>query len=270
MTYQLFSAAGCVRCAVVKKYMTENHIRFDELDIKADGKEAFKSFYKENRKKVFRGENGIEFPVLFTGEDIYQGVGVALSFLIAENRLEKFVRQSDLCQGWVGGISLCNGSPVDGQALLRLMGVLKSHGLMVELETDGRHPELFEAIVRDGLADRIHFVLRGPAELYEQITGIPLAENELSQSLALLRPPLEYQITLPVPAVQGSETGHDCLTPETAARAAQFVYEATGSKTHPFFIHSNTGGEKPADPSVLFKYRTRCRPYMVKCDILKS
>ena len=55
-TITLFSATGCERCKIVKSYMDEHKLTFEEQDIKKDGKDSFKKFYKENRSTIFRGE----------------------------------------------------------------------------------------------------------------------------------------------------------------------------------------------------------------------
>ena len=274
MMYQLFSAAGCVRCSVVKAYMDANGVPYREQDIKADGKDAFKSFYKQNRKAVVRGTDGIEFPILYTGERIYQGLGVALAFLIAGDRLESAVRRSDLCRGWVGGIGVYDRPDTDDDALMALLRFIKAQGLKVEIETDGTNPDLLAAIIQAGLLDRLSFLLRGPAGLYEQITGVRLTESKLAQSLNLLSPPVSYKIILTMEPFQRDGERSAGLTPEEAADAARFVFEATGSKTHPFYIGPapDLPDAEPAsiDRPNLFKYRTMCRPYQVKCEILKN
>jgi len=271
MKYQLFSATGCHRCGIIKKYMDQNRIVYDEQDIKAKGKDAFKSFYKENRRDILRGLEGIEFPILYTGEKIFQGVGVVLSYLIADEKLSSFVKRSELSHGWISGINICSWPLTDEYAFLKLLRILKEQGLRIELEADGRHPRLLGTIIKDGLVDRLIFLLRGPVELYASITGMPLDEKNLSQSLSLLTPELEYKIVVPVSSFIQKSGDTGSLTPQEAALAARFAYDATGSKTHPFFIRpencvKNTALTMPA----LFKYRTMCRPFMVKCDILNS
>ena len=62
MSFTIFSATGCTRCKIVKSYMDDHTIVYEDHDIKAKGKDAFNTFYRENRNAIFRGEEGIEFP----------------------------------------------------------------------------------------------------------------------------------------------------------------------------------------------------------------
>jgi len=274
MMYQIFSATGCMRCKIVKTYMQINQIAFEEQDIHENGKETFKVFYRENRSRIFRGLEGVEFPILYTGEAIYQGVGVALAYLMADNRLDGFVTRSELSHGWVSGLNVSARPMADGSEFLSLLRFLKDQGLMIRLEADGRNAELLETILKEKLIHSLVFNLRGPADLYEPLTGLALHPEELSHSLSLLNSSADYKIILPITLIPRKDGSSDWLTPEEAAGAAEFVATATGSKKHPFFISGAEPPEKmgipPLEPSELFKYRTSCRRYMVLCDILKS
>ena len=65
----IYTATGCSRCKIAKKFMDEHAIPFQELDIKAEGKDAFGQFYRNNRSAVFRGKEGIEFPIFTDDAD---------------------------------------------------------------------------------------------------------------------------------------------------------------------------------------------------------
>jgi glutaredoxin len=65
MAITLFTAAGCTRCKIVKKFMHERGLDYHEKDIKTAGKEDFQTFYRKYHKSIFRGPNGIEFPIYF-------------------------------------------------------------------------------------------------------------------------------------------------------------------------------------------------------------
>ncbi len=267
MTLQLFTATGCMRCKIVKTYMAEHKISFEELDINTNGKNAFKEFYRKNRPHIFRGLEGIEFPILFTGDKIYQGVGIVLSHLMAEDRLDGFVFRSELCHGWISGLSISAKPLSEGKDFFSLLEFLKNKGLMIQLETDGRNSHVLETVIKGKWVHRLIFYLRGPAELYEPVTGVALTEDELIHSLSLLNPSIEYQIILPISFIPGKAGEGRYLSPEEAAKAAELVEKATGSKKHPFFIKEPAWDKKPSD---LFKYRTLCRRHMVLCDILKG
>jgi pyruvate formate lyase activating enzyme len=272
MKYSLFSATGCRRCKIVKSYLEEHNIEFSEFDIKADGKEKFNAFYRLNRSSIYRGEEGIEFPLLFEGEQVVQGVGVIVAFLKNKELLGEFVSRSDLSQGWVSGLSIGTGYPSLNNNFIDLILFLKDHGLQTCIETDGRNSHLMNRLIESKLIDKLIFNLYGPAAIYEEVSGSPISEEELSKSLSLLSNCPEYQIILSLSPFWRDGKNKDIIEPDEAARAAAFVEKATGKKTHPFFIKEDISGqEKAALPEFnIFKYRTACRRYMVKSEILKS
>lgn len=265
--------------------MEKQDCTWDEQNIKAQGKEAFKTFYKDNRKKVFRGEQGIDFPLLYTNEKVYQGAGPIISHLAAGSRLKGCIGRSEQGQGRISGLNI-HGCSLDtpdspGPVFLDILKFFATQGLIMELDTDGRNPEFLKKVIEQNLVRKLTFILRGPARLYADITGTPLDQDDLAASLRLLgkagKGPtggFDYKIILPVAAFMQKEKGVAFLSPEQAADAAAFAQEATGSKTHPFFIApqlpaKQTGLSPLADPA-FFKYRTQCRRYMVKTEILKT
>lgn len=271
MPYQLFSATGCVRCKMVKSFMDEKKITYEEYDIKSEGKDKFKSFYKKNRPDIFRGKQGIEFPILYDGGKILQGVGPILAFLLTGDNLNDFVKRSDLTHGWISGLNICTKGLQDEENFLYLLQFLKQQGLMIQMEADGQNPKLLEALLKGRLIDRLIFYLRGTADFYKSVTGMSLTEEDLFQSLSLIDSSVEYKIILPVSVFYGKNGDLRFLTPEEASQAAELVKKATGSTNHPFFIAPvNPLAELSIEPlpaSAFFKYRTLCRRYMVSCEI---
>lgn len=262
-----------MRCKIVKSYLEENELAFVEYDIKAAGKDRFKQFYKENRSNIFRGEEGVEFPILFTQDKIFQGVGVILAFLHAKDTLDGFVKQSDLSHGWISGFNISAKKLSSGDAFVKILRFLKHHGLMIQMETDGRNALVLGTIIKENLLSRLIFNLRGPAELYKPLTGEVLDKEELQHSLSLLNNSFEYQIILPVSPLMRSNGKAGYLSPEEAGSAAKLVETATGIKKHPFLIKpvmpSSDFDLAPLSTSVFFKYRTACRRYMVLAEIQK-
>lgn len=264
-----------MRCNIVKSYLKENELAFEEYDIKAAGKDRFKTFYKENRSQIFRGEEGVEFPILFTQDKILQGVGVILAFLHAKDTLDGFFTQSDLSHGWVSGVNISAKklSNSNGNAFVEILRFLKHHGLMIQIETDGRNALVLETIIKKNLISRLIFNLRGPAELYKPLTGEVLDKEELQHSLSLLGNSFEYQIILAISPLWRTNGKAGYLSPEEALSAAKLVETATGIKKHPFLIKpvipSSYFKLAPLSPSAFFKYRTACRRYMVLAEIQK-
>ena len=54
MSLTLFTAAGCARCNIAKKFMQEKCIAYDEHDAVGEGKECFGQFYRTHRQAVVR------------------------------------------------------------------------------------------------------------------------------------------------------------------------------------------------------------------------
>ncbi len=272
MAFSLFSATGCARCKIVKSYMDDNHIDYQEFDFKAEGKDEFNAFYRKNRPNIFRGEEGVEFPLLYDGDTVVQGVGVIIAFLKEEKLLEKFVSRSELSHGWVSGLHISGGEDSLGDTFIEVVAFLKSYGLLTQIETDGSNARVLNQLIDKSLVDRLIMNLTGPANLCEKISGTLMEEKELSQSLSFLEKCPEYKIVLSLTPFQREGNQIDIISPEEAGQVAAFIEQATGKKTHPFFIRDDIPseeGETVPRPN-LFKYRTACRRYMVKTEIVKE
>ena len=74
MPITIYSATGCVRCRVVREFLNEDVLPFQDYDALSEGEEEFRSFYQSNRQKIYRGPDGVEFPVYHEGDIIRQGL----------------------------------------------------------------------------------------------------------------------------------------------------------------------------------------------------
>jgi pyruvate formate lyase activating enzyme len=254
--------------------MEESGIAYQEFDIKKDGREAFNSFYRESRSDIYRGEEGIEFPILGTGERIVQGVGMIIAFLKAEDQITDAVTRIKLSHGWISGLNISATKGSLSHDLIEIIVYLKTHGLKTQIETDGRNADILIRLIETKQIDRLIFNLRGPAELYESLTGVALSRAELCHSLSLVEQCPEYQIILSIAPVQRANNQIEYISLEEAGQAASLVEEATNKKSHPFYIREGLPSPEMVvealPPSSLFKYRTACRRYMVKAEILKT
>ena len=129
MSHTLYTATGCTRCNITKRFMTEQGIDFDEFDIKGGGKDAFAQFYRSNRKDIFRGEDGVEFPVFTDGEVVRQGVSVIIGYLIAGDDLSGFIDLGTLHGEWIDGFCISGGDPDKAEELIQVLIYLKKNGL---------------------------------------------------------------------------------------------------------------------------------------------
>ena len=121
MTYQIYTATGCTRCKITKRYMEENAIDFEAFDIKAEGKDIFAQFYRANRSNVYRDKDGVEFPVFTDGKIIRQGVSVVIGYLLAGDKLTGFINRNELHGEWIDGFDLSGGDPDQADSLIEVL-----------------------------------------------------------------------------------------------------------------------------------------------------
>jgi pyruvate formate lyase activating enzyme len=48
---------------MVRQFLKERSLTYRDHDALGEGKEAFRSFYQANRQKIYRGAEGVEFPI---------------------------------------------------------------------------------------------------------------------------------------------------------------------------------------------------------------
>lgn len=278
MTNTIFSATGCARCAITKRYMQEHAIDYTEYDIKADGKDEFAKFYRENRKAIFRDKDGVEFPVFTDGAVIRQGASVVIGYLIAGDNLSGFIGRNTLHGEWIDGFNISGGNPEYSEKLLQVLTHLKNNGLKIQVVTDGRNATILQDVLAKRLVDRIRMEVRGPAALYGPLTGAPLDENELRQSIALAGRFAQCRFQTTIAPMVSQDGTLNYLTPEEIGETAKMIEAATGSKKYPYLLKRfdtrQAVGPKlekaePLPSSAMFKYRTAARRYMVMADIEK-
>ncbi len=180
------------------------------------------------------------------------------------------VTRSDLSHGWVSGLTIVPADKSVSDSFVKIVSFLKDNGLQTQIESKGANSLVLEQLIEKKLIDRFEFILHGPAEIYETAAGFSLAEKELADSLALLEKCPEYKIILPVLPFLAKDGQKQIIAPETAAKAAEFVAQTTGKKTHPFYVKDEVEENDGIGEVNLFKYRTACRRFMVKTEILKA
>lgn len=264
----VYSLPNCQRCKIVKSYLDEQGLAYEDIDAMGPDKKLFNAFYRDHRPIIRRTDEGIEFPIYQDGETVRQGVGGILAWLQSGTELDLAIGVSELSHGWIDGIDLSVPN-LATEAMTELLTRLKNGGLQIQVATDGANPDLLAVLLDQGLIDRLVFRLLGPAEVYSALDK-PVDEGALSRSLALATKAPEYNIFLeinPVPRPDGEPT---YLTPEECGRAAALVAQATGSKKHPFLLRPIPAeGLEPLTNPDLFKRRTACRRYVVTTDIEK-
>ena len=277
----IFTATGCSRCKIAKKFMDEHAIPFQELDIKAEGKDPFGQFYRNNRSSVYRGKEGIEFPVFTDGTIIRQGVGVVIAFLHAGTKLDSFIGRSELSHGWMDGIHVSEGDPALTDDLVRVLGYIRKNGINLQLDTDGRNAHVLDRLLAEKLGDRVVMEVKGPLSLYGRMLGREIDAEEVKKSIALVTRFPEYQFRTtvrPVARKEGDpETGY--LTPDEVAETAKLIQETTGSYKHPYVLRV-FDAESFSDERLksigkltsndLLRHRSAARKFQVQTEIEKS
>ncbi len=282
MNNMLFTITGCNRCKIVKRFMKERDIPYLEKNIREDGKEDFQKFYAANRKAIYRGPGGIEFPVFFDGTEIRQGLGHVIAYLMAGKKLDGFVHIGVLHQEWVDGLHVSGGNMAHAQQFLQLLRFLKSINMKLQLETNGKNSGLLEQILHEQLADKVIMDIKGPMALYSWILGETVDTQDIEKSIALVPRFPQYRFQTTITPFTAREAGGPVTrypTPGEIAETAKLVKEVTGSKKHPYFIrlakpqkafNQETEALKPLQASDLLKYRTAARAYLVHADLEKN
>ena len=94
MSITLYTAPDCIRCKIVKAFLAERNIEYGTVDFKENAQE-FNTFYRTNRKAIYRNPEGVEFPLFFDGGQGAEGLGegggnVVPGVTVAEGEAEGF------------------------------------------------------------------------------------------------------------------------------------------------------------------------------------
>ncbi len=255
MAVTVFSSTGCIRCAIVKRYLLESGAVVIEHDIKTPaGNEAFKAFYRTRRSEIRRDAEGIFFPVVMDeGGHITQDAGCTLAWFLAGGDLGGMVAPNNLGHGWTGGLFVSKGEEEHFASFLAVLRLLKQGGLQTEATADGGHGVLLRAALAENLVDRLIFhVVCPPPESGN-------ARSDLETSLRAIKAApggAEARFLLDIGGGGGP------VSPASAAESAKLLQEAAGDNRLPLLL-TNTSGE----PVNLFQYRTEVRRWQVLADI---
>lgn len=270
MSIILYTAPNCLRCSIVKAFLTEQGLRYTTVDFKAEAP-VFNSFYRAQRSSIYRNAEGVEFPIYFDGNVVRQGAGIIIAHVLGQGALDLAVTPSKLLHGWISGlnVSLCPSEQADN--FVQVVRRLKTGGLKVCVTTDGRQPELLKQILPD--LDRCELKVVGDAEVYLALYGEALTVPDLSQSIALVTSLKDQQIFYSICALPRGEA-KGWATVDEAKAAAKMIAEAS-YKQLPCYVGlpdpelAKLVNLEPLPESALFKYRTALREYLFKADILK-
>jgi glutaredoxin len=282
MFITIYSAPGCVRCKVVKEFLNERGRTFQDFDALGEGKQAFRSFYQNNRQKIYRGPEGVEFPIYCEGGLIRQGLPAVVAHLLGGTALKGFFKPGTLHGQWLDGIRISEGDPACGEELLEVLAYLKKQNFKIQIDTNGVNADLLASVLERGLADRVIMEVKGPVELFDSIFEHPVDPAEIEKSIALATHCSDYGfVTTIAPVVrQADDAGHiSYITPAEVGETANLIKQATGDNRQPYglriFDPKSDPGEQvrilePLSQSALFKYRSEARKHQFKTEILRN
>jgi len=278
MSNTIYTATGCARCKITKRYMKSQGIFYDEFDIKAEGKDAFAKFYRENRNRIYRDKDGVEFPVFTDGDAIRQGVGVIIGYLTAGDKLKGYIGRSKLHGEWIDGFNVSGGNPALTDELIAVLAHLRQSGMKIQLTGNGKNASVMEKLLANKIGDRFIMTVKGPADCYAQMLGEDVISDEISRSIYLATKFPDYKFITEIAPVIRKDGSATFLTPEEIGEAAKMIEAATGSKKNPYFlcacpletfnnVRFNT--LEPLPDTAMFKYRTAARRFQVMTEFEK-
>lgn len=183
----IYSLPYCSKCTVVKKYMKENDIPFEEKNIDEDGMQDYRKFYAANRKVIYRSPSGrIELPVFTDGKQIRQGAGPTIAYLSSGTKLDGFFSVGIKKGEWVDQIHVSGGNPEFANEFLDVLRFLKTSQMQLQMDTNGKNSAILRQILEEGLADVM--ILNKIQE------GEQVEDTDLQESLSLITKFPEYQL----------------------------------------------------------------------------
>ncbi len=84
---------------------------------------------------------------------------------------------------WVDKIVVTGGEPTMHKNLYGLIGLLKSEGMSIKLDTNGSNPDVVKGLVSDGLIDCIAMDVKGPIDRYSRWCGSKVDEGKIRESI---------------------------------------------------------------------------------------
>lgn len=273
MAITLYKAPNCLRCKITKEFMEANNIAYGAFDLEAD-KDVVNKFYRDNRSRLYRNPEGAEFPMFHDDDkdEIRQGTGLILAWLLAGKDFDACVTRSDLLHGWISGLDVSKCPDGQEDKFLELVRLLAKGGLQVYLLSDGRKPALLEKILAEDLVSKMVLNVYGPADVYADADAAAPSQEDLMKTINAVRKHQNFVIRLWLSPLKKADGTLYYISPEQAGEAAKMVLKAAGDDPSlPFVIQANPEKAKGLDPiDNLLPYRSKVRNSLPKADILKE
>ena len=280
MPITIYSAKGCLRCKIVKQFLNDRGRTYQDVDALGEGRKTFKTFYQSHREKIYRGPDGVEFPIYSDGETVRQGLPMVLAHLIAGSALKGFFKHGLLHGQWVDGIHISGGDPAHGEEFLNVLLYLKQQRLKLQVETNGVNAPLLEQVLERGLAERVIMEVKGPLELYGSLLTQAADPQEIKRSIARVSQCADYYFyTAIAPIIRKNDDlePFSYITPLEIAEAARLIKEAAGDNRQPYRLRAidprtaddpRLRGCEALAKNELFRYRTMARKHQFKTELI--
>lgn len=269
MSITLYTAPNCLRCSIVKNFLTDRGQQYTAFDFKED-KDIFNKFYRANRPSIYRNPEGVEFPIFDDTKVIKQGSGEILAYLLSGHALESCVTRSERLHGWISGLNVSACPPGQEENFLTLLQALAKGGLSVQLRSDGRRADLLQTILKQGIVSRMILDIVAPPNLYPDVAGGAIELADLKQSITLTQEHKDHLIRIMIQPYRASDGQQTRITPTEALEAAKMVLDACGNRTLPIFIEAAPAPElAPLEGQDLLPYRSKIRSALVRAEIRK-
>lgn len=84
---------------------------------------------------------------------------------------------------WLDGITVSGGEPTHLPGLVDLVADLATVGLPIKVDSNGSDPDMLDRLLRSGLARTVAVDVKGPWELYPELTGQALSASDAKRCL---------------------------------------------------------------------------------------
>ena len=86
-------------------------------------------------------------------------------------------------KNWIDKVVVTGGEPTMHKNLYGLIGLLKSEGMSIKLDTNGSNPSIVKGLVNDGLIDCIAMDVKGPLDRYSRWCGTEVDDEKIRESI---------------------------------------------------------------------------------------
>ena len=113
---------------------------------------------------------------------------------------EDFFEFLEKRKGLLHGVVITGGEPTIHKDLDVFIEKIREKGFPVKLDTNGYRPEVLEDLIESVKLDSIAMDIKGPAEKYAEICGVPVEIDRIKRSISLIMASgLDYEFRTTVP-----------------------------------------------------------------------